>query len=284
MQLAQVALYKFVRLAGDLLMPNLFVPYVTMLTGLADSPAAAPYCFNLLKLNGNGSSNVSLDHFFQSLQQSWQLMFGIVKCSDDLRQELLAYQYLSRSQDYFFQEFGSLNSEEFLTAQRNFVQSCAAYCVVSYLVQVKDRHNGNILLDSEGHILHIDYGFILSCSPKNLGFESSPFKLTPEFVEVMGGQGGDMFEYFKILILQGLIAARKHQDKFTSLVDIMRAGSQLHCFTNSSSSVQAMKSRFHLNMTEEQLHDLVDNMVAQSINSLTTKLYDNFQYFTNGIL
>ena len=66
----------------------------------------------------------------------------------------------------------------------------------------------------------------------------------------MGGPGGDMFEYFKILILQGgsqdnglevtekkgdltfilntgLVAARKHQDKFTSLVDIMRAGSQV---------------------------------------------------------
>ena len=55
-----------------------------------------------------------------------------------------------------------------------------------------------------------------------------------------------MFEYFKILILQGsfeieeetvkntdvdmvgLVAARKHQDKFTSLVDIMRAGSQVY--------------------------------------------------------
>ena len=49
---------------------------------------------------------------------------------------------------------------------------------------MKDRHNGNILVDNEGHIIHIDYGFILSASPKNLGFENSPFRLTPEFVEV----------------------------------------------------------------------------------------------------
>ena len=45
-----------------------------------------------------------------------------------------------------------------------------------------------------------------------------------------------------------------------------------------------MKNRFHLNLTEDQLHGLVDNMVEQSIHSITTKLYDNFQYFTNGIL
>merc|ERR1719220_3369275 len=264
--------------------------------------------------------------------EGWRLMAVIVKCGDDLRQELLAYQYLSllhsvwREErvplyvrpykisvisndcgfiepilntvslhqikknskmsllDYFLQEFGQSNSEEFLTAQRNFVKSCAAYCIVSYLLQVKDRHNGNILLDNQGHIIHIDYGFILSCSPKNLGFESSPFKLTSEFVDVMGGCDSDMFAYFKILILQGLVAARKHQDKFTTLVDIIRAGSHLPCFNNSASSVQSMKNRFHLNLTEDQLHGLVDTMVEQSIHSITTKLYDNFQYFTNGIL
>ena len=47
-------------------------------------------------------------------------------------------------------------------------------------------------------------------------------------LQVMGGQGSDMFEYFKILILQGLVAARKHSDKITTLVDVMRAGMEFY--------------------------------------------------------
>ena len=41
--------------------------------------------------------------------------------------------------EYFYQEFGPANSEEFLTAQRNFVKSSAAYSIVCYILQVKDR-------------------------------------------------------------------------------------------------------------------------------------------------
>lgn len=80
------------------------------------------------------------------------------------------------------------------------------------------------MLSSDGHLIHIDFGFILSTSPRNLGFETSPFKLTGEFVEVMGGMESDMFKYFKILILQGLLAARKHQEMIIPLVEIMRSG------------------------------------------------------------
>lgn len=186
--------------------------------------------------------------------------------------------------EYFLQEFGPKNSETFLNAQRNFVHSCAAYSILCYLIQVKDRHNGNILLTGEGHLIHIDFGYILSTSPRNLGFETSPFKLTPEFVALMDGFTSDLFEYFKILILQGLLAARKHMDKILVLVEIMRSGSQLPCCKLGAATIQTLKNRFHLNMTEQQLQLLVDNLVESSAHSLSTKLYDGFQYLTNGIL
>uniref|UniRef100_A0A8C4QQ26 Phosphatidylinositol 4-kinase beta n=1 Tax=Eptatretus burgeri TaxID=7764 RepID=A0A8C4QQ26_EPTBU len=262
---------------------------------------------------------------------NWRLLSVIVKCGDDLRQELLAYQVLTQLQaiweqervplwlkpykilvtsadsgmiepivnavsihqvkkqsqlsllNFFLQEHGHYNTEAFLCARRNFVQSCAAYCLVCYLLQVKDRHNGNILLDQEGHIIHIDFGFILSSSPRNLGFETSAFKLTQEFVDVMGGQDSDMFLYYKLLMLQGLIAARKHMERVVQIVEIMQQGSQLPCF-HGASTIRQLKERFHMSLTEEQLQMLIDQMVEGSMRSLTTRLYDGFQYITNGIM
>ncbi|XP_077404128.1 phosphatidylinositol 4-kinase beta-like isoform X5 [Vanacampus margaritifer] len=261
----------------------------------------------------------------------WHLLPVIVKCGDDLRQELLAYQVLTQLQaiwrqerlplwikpykilvmssdsgmiepvlnavslhqvrkqsqlsllDYFLQEHGGFTTEQFLSAQRNFVQSCAGYSLVCYLLQLKDRHNGNILLDSEGHIIHIDFGFILSSSPRNLGFETSAFKLTADFVEVMGGLDGDMFVYYKMLMLQGLVAARKHMDKVLHMVEIMQQGSHLPCFQGSG-TIRGLKERFHMSLTEEQLQLLLERLVDGSVRSITTKLYDSYQYVTNGIM
>ncbi|KAK7872950.1 hypothetical protein R5R35_004260 [Gryllus longicercus] len=72
----QVALFKFIRLGGDILPPAVFVPYMKMLRSLASSPRAARNAFNFLKQNGNGT--VSWTHFFKSLEKYYS----------NLRQEL----------------------------------------------------------------------------------------------------------------------------------------------------------------------------------------------------
>ncbi|KAJ8454205.1 hypothetical protein ONZ45_g19394 [Pleurotus djamor] len=91
--------------------------------------------------------------------------------------------------DHFKSSYGDPSSAKFARAQRNFAKSLAGYSVVTYLLQIKDRHNGNILLDRDGHLIHIDFGFMLSNSPGNIGFEAAPFKLPPEYVEVLGAFG-----------------------------------------------------------------------------------------------
>ncbi|KAK1876122.1 Phosphatidylinositol 4-kinase beta [Dissostichus eleginoides] len=241
---------------------------------------------------------------------NWRLLSVIVKCGDDLRQELLAYQVLRQLQSIWqqervplwikpykimvmssdsgmiepvlnavslHQEHGSFTTEEFLSAQRNFVQSVAGYSLICYLLQVKDRHNGNILLDSEGshhpHRLRL-HPLQLASKPR---FETSAFKLTSEFVDVMGGLDGDMFIYYKMLMLQGLIAARKHMEKVLQIVEIMQQGNESH-------TIRGLKERFHMSLTEEQLQVLVEQLVDGSMRSITTKLYDSFQYVTNGIM
>lgn len=63
-------------------------------------------------------------------------------------------------------------------------------------------------------------------SPRNLGFETSPFKLTQELIDVMFGMKSEMFAYFKCLMLQGLVAARKHHERLINIVEIMISGIQ----------------------------------------------------------
>lgn len=66
-----VSLFKFIRLAGELLPPILLIPYLKMLAGLASCQQSARNAFNLLKQGSNisGSTSLSWEHFFGSLSR-----------------------------------------------------------------------------------------------------------------------------------------------------------------------------------------------------------------------
>ena len=126
----------------------------------------------------------------------------------------------------FFRSFFNENFEE---AQKNFCESLAGYSLITYILNIKDRHNGNILIDINGNIIHIDFGFILGISPGNLNFENAPFKMTKEYIDILDGQDSNIFQYFKSLIVRGFIILKHHFDVFAKIIDIM-AKSKLDIF------------------------------------------------------
>eukprot|EP00760_Papus_ankaliazontas_P037097 PhM_4_TR8428/c0_g2_i4/m.55320/K00888/PI4KA; phosphatidylinositol 4-kinase A len=112
---------------------------------------------------------------------------GIIECVPDCySRDQLGKMTEGNLFSFFVHKYGSEMSPAFRLARENFIQSMVAYSVVSHILNIKDRHNGNILIDAHGHVIHIDFGFIFDYSPGgDMNFESSPFKLTSEMMEVM---------------------------------------------------------------------------------------------------
>ncbi|TID16686.1 hypothetical protein CANINC_004138 [Pichia inconspicua] len=186
--------------------------------------------------------------------------------------------------DHFGRMFGDENSVTYKRAQENFSKSLAAYSVICYILQIKDRHNGNIMLDSEGHIIHIDFGFLLSNSPGSVGFESAPFKLTQEYVDVLGGLDSYYFNKFKTLTKEAFKSLRRNSKCIIDMVELMQTDSSLPCFKAGENTSVLLKQRFQLHLTDDEIDSFIDNfIIAKSLNSAYTRLYDQFQLLTQGI-
>lgn len=92
--------------------------------------------------------------------------FGIVEIVKDIMtmsrlKEKMYQQGINSLNEFFIKYYGS----EVDRARKRFCRSLAAYSLVCYFLQIKDRHNGNILIHRLGHIVHIDFGFLLTNAP-----------------------------------------------------------------------------------------------------------------------
>ncbi|KAL5320890.1 hypothetical protein ACEPPN_011700 [Leptodophora sp. 'Broadleaf-Isolate-01'] len=183
--------------------------------------------------------------------------------------------------DYFVSKYGNEDSLRFQEARSNFVKSMAAYSLISFLLQFKDRHNGNIMIDDAGHILHIDFGFCFDIAPGGVKFERAPFKLTSEMMAVMGGRTDHQaFKWFEELTVKAFLASRPYAEKLSQLVLLMM-DSGLPCFK--PETIQNFKDRFVLEKSEREAADFMKGLIKKSYSSYSTGVYDQFQLMTNGI-
>ena len=183
-------------------------------------------------------------------------------------------------------------SISFETAQDNFLRSLVGYGLVCYVLQIKDRHNANILLDREGHLMHIDFGFVLGDTPKMgkvpLFSERAPFKLTAEFWDVIGGwnfNDGGLGVRFCKMFEEAFAVASAHTEELVTLIE-----SAILNLTQNPDEARAMSHgvRNRLSMRGAQnsvaQKTFIMDLVNTALNSWGTSTYDWLQKSMNGYI
>lgn len=218
---------------------------------------------------------------------------GIIECVRDA----MSFDSLKKRPGYgtdglvgHFKRMAEIAADPFMAlneSKLNFVRSLAAYSLMSYLFMFKDRHNGNLLLDTAGHVIHIDFGFVFGIAPGgSFSLEqSTPFKLTDEMLEVMGGLGSPLFSEFVTLFCCGFLALQVHADTFLTVVEVTCRGSSFHCFDGKDPKeiVMMLRERFCPDLNKSQTVAYALDLIKFATTSYGTKQYDYFQYLSQGI-
>ncbi|KAG8803820.1 phosphatidylinositol-4- kinase [Serendipita sp. 398] len=170
---------------------------------------------------------------------------------------------------FFVAKFGSEDTVAFQKARLNFIQSMAAYSVACYILQIKDRHNGNIMIDGHGHIA------VRSLPPGGVKFEPNSFKLNKEMIMVMGGRNSEGFALFTRLTIKAFLAVRPHAEQIIDTIQLM-LGSGLPSFKGEQ-TIRRLRDRFALHLNERGAADWMAAIVRNAYENMRSTLYDEFQ-------
>jgi len=129
--------------------------------------------------------------------------------------------------------------------------------------------------------MHIDFGFMLGHSHK---LELSPFKLTPDMVNILGGPRSVVFQRFRRLMEKAYIAANKHYKEIVLLLELMSVGSPSDCFAGGRRWViDELRERFNPGLPKRKLKKVINDLIDYSMGNYTSRCYDKYQRCANGI-
>jgi len=79
------------------------------------------------------------------------------------------------------------------------------------------------MFDSDGHMMHIDFGFMFEIFPggKVFKFERSAFKFSRDYKMLIDADGSkDVYNKFLELVTQGFLICRKYSEPLLNLVSL----------------------------------------------------------------
>jgi phosphatidylinositol-4,5-bisphosphate 3-kinase catalytic subunit alpha/beta/delta len=189
---------------------------------------------------------------------------------------------------------GNDTTHKYAIAADNFIQTCAGYCVCTYVLGIGDRHADNIMIQKSGHFFHIDFGHFLGNFKEKFGInrERSPFVFTPEMAEVCKekfnkikaivlerGDGNPIYDYltplteFESMCVKAFNILRKHSNLLINLFVLMIPATMPELLQRDH--VTYLKDHLHLELNDSEAADKFMKEIQQCLSTFSRQL-DNF--------
>eukprot|EP00760_Papus_ankaliazontas_P036250 PhM_4_TR8272/c0_g1_i1/m.35910/K19801/PI4KB; phosphatidylinositol 4-kinase B len=175
-------------------------------------------------------------------------------------------------QDQTIEETNNHNTNN----NNNYVRSFAASSAMNYVLRITDRHNANIMVDTETRqLFHVDFAFCFERAPGGMfSVETAPFKaISRNIVE----QDPIFHETFR----QSMVLLYKHCDELCCFLEfVFGMCPDLSCLDHEKphNVVKAVRKRIHEGATSWR------RLIEDSLADNGAKMYDEYQLKTNGIL
>ena len=171
------------------------------------------------------------------------------------------------------------NSQQYKEKLEKFINSLAGYCAVNYILGVGDRHDHNVMFRKDGHIFHIDFGYILGREPY---FSFIPFKISKDMVDYMGGKDSENYKKFTQKCVNVYLELRENARSIINMFYLMVDSGIKEL--NDIECLKKFHERFNPGMTKEEAKNKFLKELDESLNSITSEIKEKFHKWRQDLL
>lgn len=198
------------------------------------------------------------------------LTTGMMECvpgsvpMDQIKSDILGY-FKSFPENIDPREDHGVKAE----VMERYVDSCAGYCVITYILMVGDRHFDNVLVRSTGHMFHIDFGYVFGAEPKSF---QPKIKLTSQMIDGMGGPKSKYYEKFLDRCCQAYSIVRKKANLYLTLLDLMRDANIENMGPDPDATIAKIRDKFAPQLDGES----ADRAFLMELDNAVAALFPHF--------
>uniref|UniRef100_A0A915DE63 PI3K/PI4K catalytic domain-containing protein n=1 Tax=Ditylenchus dipsaci TaxID=166011 RepID=A0A915DE63_9BILA len=178
------------------------------------------FCMTLYEVLPMGR-NIGLIHVVQNCQTIFHIQCEAKQMGSSFNMDV------NLLNKYIYQKCSN-DSKQYMECVDRFKFSLAGYCIATYVIGIKDRHQDNIMLAKDGRIFHIDFGHFLGHTKRKLGInrERTEFVLTDHFLYVISRGRSDFrsthdYERFRESCVKGFMIIYHNARFFIALFRLM---------------------------------------------------------------